>query len=426
MNKYASIIFAAVFIAMAALLILFDQGIIKEADPSHSTARSTTDPSPESTAARTVTFVDPYTGGLKFELNTNRDGYVVTGIEGNKSPIIMVPPTYSGLPVTEIGDYAFHHNTTIQYVKLPETVTKINDYAFLGCISLREVLHPDSIAYVGNGAFSESAITGLSVGSDNKELFIGVGAFSDCKTLERIFLKGNMQSLSRNTFLRCTALSEVALPDSLETIGMAAFKECHLLNKIDLPNSLKVIEDEAFSECQNISAISLPDTTTEVGNFAFRGCLSLTDFRFSASMSKIPTGMFSGCISLTSIGIPDNIKEIGVEAFRGTPLSRVILPKELNVLSPGIFYSCEKLKELNIPTSVTAIASLAFYGCEDLEAIFIPKNVSSIADTAFSGCTSLTNITVSEQNEHFCVEDGKLVSKKDGQIIFAPQKVNKQ
>ena len=425
MNKYASIILTVVFIAMAALLILFDQGIIKEADPSQTSKKPVNLPSPESTAARTVTFVDPYTSGLKFELNFNRDGYVVTGINGNRSQIIMVPPTYSGLPVTEIGDYAFNLNSTIKYVKLPETVTKINDYAFFGCTSLVEVVHNNSITYVGNGAFCESAITELTVGSDSKELFIGIGAFSDCKMLEKIVLKGNMQTLSRNAFLSCTALHDVTLPDSLETIGTAAFKECHLLNKINIPKSLKVIESEAFSECQNISAISLPDTTTDVGNFAFRGCLSLTDFRFSASMSKISTGMFSGCISLTIIGIPDNIKEIGAEAFRNTPLSRIILPKELTELSPGIFYSCEKLKELNIPTSVTAIASLAFYGCEDLESIFIPKNVSSIADTAFSGCTSLKSITVSEQNEHFHVEGGSLVSKKDGQIIFTPQKDNK-
>lgn len=417
MNKYLSIILTAVFILLAASLVLFDMDLIKEDVPKETTkaGANANTKQPGITPSFSST---GYSKGLKYELNFKGDAYVVTGIGYCTDQKITVPSTYSGLPVTEIGDYAFHHNTAIKYVKLPETVTKINDYAFLGCTSLIEVIHNDTVTYVGNSAFCESAITELTVGSDGKELFIGIGAFSDCKTLEKIILKGNMQSLSRNAFLNCTALHDVTLPDSLETIGEAAFKECHLINKINVPKSLKVIEDESFAECQNISAISLPDTVTDVGYFAFRGCLSLTDFRFSASMSKIPTGMFSGCISLTSIGIPDNIKEIGSEAFRNTPISRIILPKDLTVLLPGIFYCCDKLKELNIPTSVTTISSLAFYGCEDLETLYIPKNVSSIADTAFSGCTSLTSITVSEQNEHFVIEDGKLVLKKDGRIIF--------
>lgn len=422
MNKYLSVILSVLFIALALWLVLFDTDVFSKLKPTETTA-ATTKPRPVQTEKPPT---DNSSRGLKFTPDQSGKGYAVSGIGSCKDKAVTVPSSYNGLPVTEIGEYAFALNSSIKSVILPDTVTKIGGNAFFGCLALTSVKHGGALTYIGNEAFCESAITELTVGSDNSELFIGASAFRDCKLLERIVLIGNMQALSQNAFLRCTALSEVTLPDSIETIGMAAFKECHLLKKINIPKSLKVIENEAFSECQNISAISLPDTTTKVGNFAFRGCLSLTDFRFSASMSKIPTGMFSGCISLTVIGIPDNIKEIGVEAFRGTPLSRVILPKELTELSPGIFYSCEKLKELNIPTSVTAIASLAFYGCEDLEAIFIPKNVSSIADTAFSGCTSLTNITVSEQNEHFFVEDGKLVSKKDGQLIFAPQKVNNQ
>lgn len=35
-----------------------------------------------------------------------------------------------------------------------------------------------------------------------------------------------------------------------------------------------------------------------------------------------------------------------------------------------------------------------FYGCNKLTSLFIPSNISSIGDSAFNGCSGLTSITV--------------------------------
>ncbi len=45
----------------------------------------------------------------------------------------------------------------------------------------------------------------------------------------------------------CASLTEIALPDTLESVGAFAFYVCRKLRKIRLPNGLRHIGERAFS-----------------------------------------------------------------------------------------------------------------------------------------------------------------------------------
>ena len=54
--------------------------------------------------------------------------------------------------------------------------------------------------------------------------------------------------------------------------------------------------------------------------------------------------------------------------------------------------TCNKIKKIKIPESVTYICAGAFYHCQSLESVNIPENVTKIEWWGFNGCKSLENI----------------------------------
>lgn len=59
-------------------------------------------------------------------------------------------------------------------------------------------------------------------------------------------------------------------------------------------------------------------------------------------------------------------------------------------------FSSSKLKEIELPNTVTGIYDYAFAGAKSLEAIRIPDSVTKIDSNAFYGCTSLSSVELNE------------------------------
>ena len=66
--------------------------------------------------------------------------------------------------------------------------------------------------------------------------------------------------------------------------------------------------------------------------------------------------------------------------------------------------TCNKIKKIKIPDSVTYIYAGAFYHCHSLESVNIPENVTKIEYWGFNGCTSLENINFEGNSKITTVE----------------------
>ena len=76
------------------------------------------------------------TPGLHYQRIAGKDEYRVIGLGMAAELDIVIPSTYNGLPVTEIGERAFDEETYIASVVIPDSVTSIGKYAFDNCNSL--------------------------------------------------------------------------------------------------------------------------------------------------------------------------------------------------------------------------------------------------------------------------------------------------
>lgn len=188
---------------------------------------------------------------------------------------------------------------------------------------------------------------------------IGEDAFRDCSSLEGVIFESTvLEKISDGAFWGCSALSSIALPDSVTEIERNAFFETGLRN-IQLPEKLTLIGGGAFCNCKNLKQVQLPPQLKELGEGAFFNCENLAQIQLPSQLNKLGTDAFRDCTSLDKIDIPAGLKQIESATFCNTGLTSVTLHEGLTKIEDWAFHDCLKLKKIRIPKSVTDIGELA-------------------------------------------------------------------
>lgn len=210
--------------------------------------------------------------------------------------------------VTGISDGYFR--TKQQYTKeiiLPSTLKSIGSSCFLGLTSLTGIDLPDGLESIGKQAFNNlSNLTGTlnvpaSVKSVGNKAFAGTGFsevvinspdtwdagqedaswFYGCPNLANVSIPSTWTLIPRGTFQNCTKLTEIALPENLETIGRSAFAGS-ALTEVTIPASVTSIANYAFSSSALKSVnIQGDDNPLSIGMGAFNTASPLEEVRIS-------------------------------------------------------------------------------------------------------------------------------------------------
>ena len=127
---------------------------------------------------------------------------------------------------------------------------------------------------------------------------------------EEIFSFTELQyftNLSEVSFIGCTNLRSVVLPESVTSV---CFFACYNLMKFNTPQMVSYLD---MRECRQITSVVIPVNTSE---FYFQNCFSLESVVLTDGLTTIPESAFMACWDLTSITIPESISSIGASAFR--------------------------------------------------------------------------------------------------------------
>ena len=76
---------------------------------------------------------------------------------------------------------------------------------------------------------------------------IGTEAFHDCKYVTEVRLPESLETINSSAFEGCSALEKIELPDNIEQIGMYAFEDCTALKSVKLPARLTDIDQAVFA-----------------------------------------------------------------------------------------------------------------------------------------------------------------------------------
>lgn len=282
--------------------------------------------------------------------------------QGTKLPSIALPES-----VTKLGAYAFADSSISNITA--DGLTEIGSYAFRNCIALR-------------GELVENAYA-LTLADGVKTM--GDGVFNGCIALTTVNMP-SVETLGRFTFRGATSLREVNFGEAATTVGEYTFMNTRV-ESVTLGNALETIEQGAFFGCNGLEEITLPDTVNTIADYAFQNCRNL----------KRVNGI-------------ENVETFGMQAFYESGIETLNLESAITIgdfafgsqpQSNAMAYG-----SINMPNIVT-IGRYAFFNGGE-RALSLPASLQSVGYGAFAASEKLVEISVSEDNTRFFVEDGVL------------------
>ena len=269
-----------------------------------------------------------------------------------------------GALLKTIGGNAFRACKKLIAIEIPANVEIIEDAAFRGCSFL-------SIVTFKKGSHLKAIGGGKTID----------GAFSYCTALTSIEIPASVETIEKAAFRGCSSLSTVTFEKGshLKTIGGrsghslgngfafydGAFWKCTALTSIEIPASVETIEATAFKDCSSLVSVTFEKDSQlkSIGGGYKR-----------SETSSFHYGAFSDCTALTAIEIPANVETIETSAFWGcSSLATVTFEKgsQLKTISRA-FSSCPIIS-IEIPASVETIEASAFGGCSKLATVTFEK-----------------------------------------------------
>ncbi|MBQ9848401.1 MAG: leucine-rich repeat protein [Clostridia bacterium] len=280
---------------------------------------------------------------LGYTLSEDGTYYIVSSCDDDAKHVV-IPKSYYGLPVKEIGSEPFNCHPNLESVIIPDGITTIGDWAFSSCGTLEELFLPESLTLIGWGALHCEGLKSITVHENNTKY----------SSLDGVLFDKSKTKLIQYPIGKTD--SQYVIPDSVTRVGIQAFQSCQSLTSVEIPNSVTHIDIAAFSGCTSLESIVIPDSIIYIGENAF-----------------------GYCSELASITVDENNQYY-------SSADGVLFDKEKNEL---IFYPCGKTDaQFVVPDSVTSIGEWAFSGCTSLEIIEIPNSVTSIGFWVFEGWTS--------------------------------------
>ena len=151
-------------------------------------------------------------------------------------------------------------------------------------------------------------------------------------------------SISDDAFYN-SEISEIILPNSVETIGKSSFSSCSKLTSVTLNEGLKEIGSGAFSQCNSLKTITIPNSVTSL-TATFSNNKGITSVTLSEKLEVLGANTFNGCSNMFSIKLPESLLEIGEYAFKGTGLTTVTVPENVKTID-GTAFNDTNITELH-------------------------------------------------------------------------------
>lgn len=326
--------------------------------------------------------------------------------------------------VTYIGKSAFSSCTSLTSIELPDSLIRLGQYAFYGCSNLSQIIIPDTIIYFADNIFDGTKYYNNESNWEENALYIGKHLIDVDRGVSGSFkIKDGTLTIAGQTFEYCEKITEVFIPNSVESIGENAFYNINniiysenwyndVMHRQGSPWGAKAVDayiegdlyyydssKELLLGCsaEATGTVTIPDTVEEVGENCFGGCNNITSINFSSPVYFADTAV-SGCDNLQTVIAPDNTDSFGVVYTKplnsGISTASSIYSDKISFEYDTGILLCNKSAsgEYSVPSEITHICESAFANCRNVT-VKIPEevNLKSIGTKAFFNTANYNN-----------------------------------
>ncbi len=349
----------------------------------------------------------------------------------------------SGLHVS--GDNVFENCVSLNGVTT-DTFTAIGKNMFAGCVGLRQKITLRT-AKVGDGAFSGCVnLKGVTFAVFNVE--IGARAFENCGSklmgsFEIDWGGQTVRSIGNGAFKGANLAVEnetFTLPDGLISIGENVFENCGTVKTVALGNTdldnakllgaafrgLNVTVTAGSTKLAEENGViyalenGVKNKIVYVNNNASSGNVGTLDLSASG-VTEIGEYAFAGVEGITEVILPASLTEIGEGAFADSSIVEIDFNGAAITEIPAQAFAGAKIKNIELPASVSKIGEYAFFGSALTKAVTEEESalvgIKSVGDYAFAA-SSLASITFADNNATF--GNGVFAGAKDLQSATLP------
>lgn len=176
------------------------------------------------------------------------------------------------------------------------------------------------------------------------------------------------------------------------------------ITEITLPEKLETIEHGALAGLPGLREITLPNTLSQMGELVFYCCDNLERVVISKNLASFPPDIFEECHTLSEIQVSeDNSKLYEQDGF--------IITRDSNQL----IYAIPAKEKMDIPQGVKSLGERALqYSLA--KTIWIPASVIHIEKQALSA-SGVESIDVDENNPFFAKDGHCLYRKEDNGLV---------
>ncbi len=304
--------------------------------------------------------------------------------------------------VTGITDFAFRSTKNMVSLTIPNTVQTIG-LDFLKDSKL------DSLYVLDSKTPINSSIICLSI----RYIYLGRNIKNcKCQGVRKVDIGENVTKIPDNFLDRNSVITEISIPNNVDSIGNYAFCDCSKITDLALEN-IKGYGDFALAGTA-LSSITFREGTEDLPNGLCSGCQSLSSVALPQSLKTIGNSCFGGCTSLKSIILPQSVSYIGSTCFAGAGILNIELPKTIEILYDGTFSSCQQLEKIQLPSSIKEIGDKCFNNCNSLRSISFPGSVEKIGNEVFNYCNALKSIRFEDSDNDLSIGYGYYYSSGQG------------
>ena len=229
-------------------------------------------------------------------------------VDGEKVTSFTLPPT-----VSDIGDNWFPGCAGFIELIVPDGIKSIGEFAFARCPNLEKVIIPSSVKYINDYAFSYCPKL-KSVTISNGAIDIGQSTFYESTSLEEVALPSSISQIGQQLFSGCVGLKRIEIPKGVITICKSSFSRSGLTNLI-IPENVETIAEGAFSECEQLQEVHIPATVSSIATNAFAQCSALSKVIIQCNFNAVSKDTFFKCSAVKEVYIVEDQFEVARDYF---------------------------------------------------------------------------------------------------------------